>query len=468
MNKKNNIVYRGYAAFKRRIFPDTKKSIPQSMPDRKKFCITLLTNRDSDNIGDQMIEACDIALIETVMKNLNMSEEEYELKSRSASIVSKYVKAKVRDEALLKPARRKIKECDLIIFGGAPVFNYKYQIFYERTAVTLELAQEYHKQVIFSGIGIEDYDETNPKCQRLKKALNMDCVRQITTRDGIEELAKYKENENIRIEKVSDPVVFAKQVFKDYTGTNGKKKKKIGLFVFREKGFVDNHIPFTGEDQAELWKKIICILEEKGYNYELLTSGYMKDEAYLDLLVRNYGLPEKKCVFNMNYTEKLAQKISSYDAVISCRLHPGIVAFSMDIPSVSLVWNPKITSFYECIGYPERAIDVTTATAEDIVTKMEEAMAQGIEKDSDYLMSIYGTLFEGIKNAVGVSDKEIQPYDYETLIESLSGFTGTPEEEKEEKLKRKFRRTYNTLNDYQRKIDNLNEKVKILEKQTEK
>ena len=138
-----------------------------------------------------MIEACDIALIKTVMKNLNIPEDGYELVSRAASIVSKYVKAKNKDESLLKPARRKINECDLIIFGGAPVFNYKYQIFYERTAVTLELAQEYNKQVMFSAIGIEDYDEASPKCQRLKEALNLGCVKQITTRDGMEELSKY-------------------------------------------------------------------------------------------------------------------------------------------------------------------------------------------------------------------------------------------------------------------------------------
>ncbi len=464
MSEQKNIVKRAYGAIKRRmtLTPDAEK---QPVTDQKKFRIMLLTNRDSDNIGDQMIEACDIALIKTVMKNLNIPEDGYELVSRAASIVSKYVKAKNKDESLLKPARRKINECDLIIFGGAPVFNYKYQIFYERTAVTLELAQEYNKQVMFSAIGIEDYDEASPKCQRLKEALNLGCVKQITTRDGMEELSKYKENEKIHIEKVADPVVFAKQIFCDYTKVNHKKNKKVGLFVFREKGFVDNHIPFTGAEQAKLWKEITRILTEKGYNYELITSGYLKDEAFLDLLVRDYGFPEKKCVFNMNETEKLAQKIASYDAIISCRLHPNIVAYSMDIPAVSLIWNPKITGFYESIGYPERAIDVTTAKAEDIVEKMEDAMAQGIVKDNGYLMSVYRTLFEGIRDAIEWSDKTIQPYDYMTLTENLSHFSGTSEDEKEEKIKRKFRRTYNTLNDYQKKINKLNQKIKMLEKE---
>ena len=46
----------------------------------------------------------------------------------------------------------------------------------------MRLAKEYNKPVIFSAIGIEGYDEDNAKCQRLKKTLNYDNVRVITTR----------------------------------------------------------------------------------------------------------------------------------------------------------------------------------------------------------------------------------------------------------------------------------------------
>ncbi len=40
----------------------------------KVWKILLLTNRDSDNVGDQVIEACDISLISAVMKNLNIED----------------------------------------------------------------------------------------------------------------------------------------------------------------------------------------------------------------------------------------------------------------------------------------------------------------------------------------------------------------------------------------------------------
>ena len=49
------------------------KNVVQEVKESKPVTILLLTNRDSDNIGDQVIEASDIGLISAVMKNLNIT-----------------------------------------------------------------------------------------------------------------------------------------------------------------------------------------------------------------------------------------------------------------------------------------------------------------------------------------------------------------------------------------------------------
>ena len=56
---------------------------------KKKLRILLLTHKISDNIGDQMIEICDWAILHTVMKNLGYSQDEYE-------IISFYHKTKLQ------------------------------------------------------------------------------------------------------------------------------------------------------------------------------------------------------------------------------------------------------------------------------------------------------------------------------------------------------------------------------------
>lgn len=458
---------------------DDNKNSPESTAeqgediDDKLFNILLLTNRDSDNVGDQVIEACDLALIATVMSNLKIEKKQYQISSRAASMISQKYMA-TRDSKLLESAKKSICQSDIVIFGGAPLFNYLYQKFYERTAVTLELVQEYQKPAIFSAIGIECYEETHPKCQRVKAALNMDCVKQITTRDDFLALQKFRENKKINIAKVSDPAVFSKEVFKNQlTMKKASAKKKIGLFIMRANAFVDNEIDFTREDSAKFWKGLILELKSRGYDYELLTSGHFGDEAFIDYLIRNHNISVKKCVFNMNTPDKLIQKISSYDAVVSCRLHPSIISFALDIPSIGIVWNTKVKGFYDSIHYEDRVFEAKELTPQKMTDKIEKIISEGVSKNEEYLMSVYNSLFYGIKDQL-CPEAEVEPYTYAELKEKIPAFEKTSKAELEEKLERKFRRTYNTYNErfeknmkYQKKIAELTAENQRLKEELE-
>lgn len=420
--------------------------------------ILLLTNRGSDNVGDQVIEACDISLLSAVMNNLH---QKVKIHSHSAVIIGKYMKTK--DPADLAEAEALMEQCDLVLFGGAPMFNFLYQNFYERTSIIIELAAKYQKPVLFSAIGVEGYSDTNKKCQRLKKALNLDWVKQITTRDDFDALQNYKENENLVIDKVVDPAVFTSTVFAPYKQEKtSDETKKVGIFILRQGGFTDNKVPFSKDKAAALWMDLIKQLEADGYDYELLTSGHFADEAFLDYLIRKYGVPENKCVFNINSPEKLIGKISSFDAVISCRLHPSIISFALDVPSVGIVWNQKVTGFYNSVGYGDRVFETEGISAERIVKKIEQIIQEGVKKDSEFLMSVYNTLFYGIRDALELSDQG-EPYGYEELLQQLPPYPGTSVSEQQEKLQRKFRRAYGAYNSRVDKIKSMKQKAEKLE-----
>lgn len=432
--------------------------------EEPKINILLLTNRDSDNVGDQVIEACDISLISAVMENL---KQDYKISSSAASIVSqKYLQT--REEKQLEPAEKAIQKADVVIFGGAPMFNYLYQNFYERTAVTLELAQKYQKPVLFSAIGIEGYGDDNKKCQRLKKTLNFDCVKQITTRDDFEALQKYKSNPQMKVAKVADPAVFSDKIFEnDKVDRTSGEKKKIGIFVLRQNGFVDNKIDFSKDEAAIFWTDLGAELERRGYDYEFVTSGHFGDEAYLDYLIRKYNVNPNKCVFNMDSPERLVGKISSYAAVVSCRLHPSIISFALEVPSLGIVWNPKVRGFYSSIGYEGRVMETKDLSAAAVADKLEQIMDEGVVKDEDFRMSVYHSLFYGIQGALGLEGDGISPYSYRELLDKLPVYRGTSEKEREEKLKRKFRRTYKTCNDRFEKNLLLQKRVDELERELE-
>lgn len=413
--------------------------------------VLLLTNRDSDNLGDQIIEASDISLLKAAVENLGIDVSSVTIRSRAASIISrKYISTK--DESLLEPARRAIARADLVVFGGAPLFNYKYQNFYLRTIRTLELADEYDVPVIFSSIGVEPYSAKDSKSQELKRALELPVVRQITTRDDLDSVEKYLADTDVPSALVADPAVFADSVF-DTTAAATKSGpvktgKTIGLVVTRAGIFKDNGIDFSERDQREFWLAVISELTARGDDYRLFTTGHFTDEIFLDSLVRHHGVPIKKTAVTLNSPEELIAELRACDGVIAYRLHASITSFAFDIPSVGLSWNFKVPDFYRSMGYPERAIASDEWNAPHVVSILDQAMAEGVEKDGEVLMSVYRTLLDGLRSVIA-TESSAEPYSLEELRGRLPRYGGTSRKQYQEKMRRKLRRSYGF---YQEKI----------------
>lgn len=454
-----------------------------------KFRILLLTNRDSDNVGDQIIEATVISIIKGVMKNLGFNSDDFVISSRAAGIISKrYMKTKASE--LLQPARDAIAKSDLLVFGGAPLFNYSYQNFYRRTIATLELANEYGVPVIFSSIGVEEFDPTNKKCLELKKALSLPVVKQITTRDDIDSLRKYVEGSNVPVAHVADPAVLADIVYRkkpepkpvpkpspsillrtkrkfkriarrimsgaqepapkpvvvqnkqpQQGASTPPKLKRIGLVVTRAGIFNDNGIEFSESDQRNFWLDVISSLTDKGYDYKLFTTGHFSDEVFLDSLVKENGLPGSKAAVAVNSPDELIRELRACDGVIAYRLHASITSFALGIPSVGLSWNFKVPYFYDSVGYGGRAIEHERWTADEVIPVLEAAMDEGIDKDLVFLKSVYDTLFDGIKN-VRTPESVTTPFEFAELWDGLPRQLATGPKGYREKVNRKLRRTY--------------------------
>lgn len=403
-----------------------------------------MTNRDSDNVGDQIIEATVISLLKTVARNLSIGDESFEISSRAAGIISKKY-LRTGDESLLDPARKAISQADLLIFGGAPLFNYKYQSFYRRTIRTVELAQEYGVPTLFSSIGVEPYSDDDPRSQKLKRALNLPVVRQITTRDDLESVQRYVAGTQIATGLVADPAVFADKVFENLGKPPAAKMKDakpiVGLVVTRGGIFADNGIDFAEGDQREFWLGAIRLLEDRGYNYRLFTTGHFTDEIFLDSLVRHHGVLAKNVTFTVNSPDELIQELRKCDAVIAYRLHASITSFALGIPSVGLSWNFKVPEFYREIGYPERAIGSTNWNPLHVVSAMETAFKSGVKKDEGYLYTVYKALYDGVKEAIALDDSSTA-YSLEEVFDVLPRSVKTSQREYRAKVQRKLRRSY--------------------------
>ena len=426
--------------------------------------VLLLTNRDSDNIGDQIIEASVISLIKAVGKNLDIDPKSLIIRSRAASIISrKYMST--RDETLLEPARRAISRADVIVFGGAPLFNYRYQSFYLRTIRTLELAAEYNVPVLFSSIGVEPYSEDDERSQKLKQALQLPVVRQLTTRDDLESAARYVEGTGTPTALVADPAVLADSVFgvesrpENVEETNDARC--IGLVVTRAGIFKDNGIPFNEADQRQFWLDVIADLEARGDDYRIFTTGHFSDEMFLDSLVRNHGVSNKKAAVTLNAPEELIAELQKCDGVIAYRLHASITSYALGIPSIGLTWNFKVPDFYRSMGYPERALSHQHWKSETVLNSLDKAMREGVSKEDATLMSVYETLFSGLKGTIA-PDSSAEAYSLAELREAMPKYTGTSRKQYQEKMRRKLRRSYEY---FQQRISMDVAKVAVAEKE---
>lgn len=417
----------------------------------KKIMLIGLTN--DTNIGDLVIYDNTKFLVEKALKELNI--DEYEIKSMDMTgkkkkesvtetknvksairtiinkIITPKLKSKIRyilsknknsdEDKLIEYYEQNLNNCDIAIFVGGGIIKYLYQDFYRQISLIIDVCEKKGIDVIINSAGIEGYSEKDERCQRLKKALNKNCVKVVTTRDNLELLRdKYIENKNIFIEKVADPAIWTYEKYRENIAQN--KTDMIGLGIIRPGIFKDNGIDFSEKKQLELWSNIIKKLESKGYSWQLFTNGMKGDYEFGKKILEHMSIEETDKLVDMPQNGgELINIISKYKGVIAARMHANIISYSLDVPSVGIVWNDKLKMFGENIEIGDRFITIENFNAEYIVTKLEEALEKGynISKE-EYRKTVYQTLKNGIDMAFNKEKSMKNIIVFDTAISSTN------------------------------------------------
>ena len=79
---------------------------------------------------------------------------------------------------------------------------------------------------------------------------------------------------------------------------------------------------------------------------------------------------------------ELVAQISGFRAIVAHRLHASIIAYSLGIPSVGLVWDKKVRAFGIMTGRERFFIDPTAVTPDHVFETLEEAMSIGLELEN--------------------------------------------------------------------------------------
>ena len=301
---------------------------------------------------------------------------------------------------------------DALVFAGGGLVKYKTQRYLMHSIVnTIGVCQKEHIPVMMSAIGIEDADlfirRIESSTGLLVDALQKTAVKCITTRDDLESLrAMMQGNERIETARVADPVCSIGKYIPSTIRTEKPGTKRIGIGVVRGKLFSDNGVKFNQNQQLTYYTSLYRQLSEQGFQPVLFTNGLKEDESQVDLICKKLADEDfNQCPKRANCpstAEELVSVISSFDAVISARMHASIIAYAYDIPALGLPGNSKVRRFFEIIGYPERILDPENIDAVTTIKALRNALEEGYrqEEKSQYTHTTEAMIDDFLKRYV--------------------------------------------------------------------
>ena len=273
--------------------------------------------------------------------------------------------------------KTQLKDVDAIIFAGGGFLKFRTQGLNYYVEQIVKIAEKHNIPVMMNGVGIEGYDENDIRCQRLKKAINKDCMKVITTRDDIDTLQKlYIHNPNIKTSRVGDPALWVPECYR--TKKSEEDNGTIGVNVIRGRVYQAYGNDLTEFQLLAFYKKLIMGIENRGWKWVLFSNGMAADQKFGRSILNALGCEDnQKLLAPPMNTKEFLNQIRSFKCVFGARLHACITSYALDVPVVGLIWSEKLQIFSEVIDKKQSFFAEDNLDVEAILDAMEDSMKTG-------------------------------------------------------------------------------------------
>ena len=272
---------------------------------------------------------------------------------------------------------RQLKDADVIIVDGAGLLEYSYNEYQEALLLISEIAEKYDLPIIYNAIGtVGDYDARDYRCRIMTKALRSSNIVYVSTRDSLDIVQAYLGN-RIKAVQCADAAVLLNEAYQISANDSGI----VGVGLIRGGALWSYHYDFNREDWISLFASIGNELLKRGYKFRYFTNGLVSDYSLGEEVIKRMNLSDEYLIERPEDPRVLADTISHFSVMITCRMHSMIAGFSMGIPAVVLSWNKKLDKFMSLANHSERAVRVDNFNAEHIVDLMDDALREGYERD---------------------------------------------------------------------------------------
>lgn len=203
--------------------------------------------------------------------------------------------------------------------------------------------------------------------------LKSDCVKWLSSRDDAVTIQERYGLPDGMVERTFDPALWTCETFAFCREKEQKGKGITGLGIM-----YSTHVPLR--QITAFWLRLIKELNRRKIPWRMFCNGAMEDYNYGCYVLKKAGLdPQTFLLPCPEQPMDLIRQIGTFDSLISFRLHSHIIAASMDIPAVAIVWDRKLRFFYASLKHPERCRTVKTSAA-DILQSLDLAQEEGYDQ----------------------------------------------------------------------------------------
>lgn len=279
-------------------------------------------------------------------------------------------------------------ETDLLIIGGGNLLMDNHLNFPLKIYFAVQAAEAQGVRVVFLSCGVGEYWSWIGR-KLIGKSLRRKTVGHISVRDdqSMTNLCREFPKVQTPTDKIVDPGVFISDLYGVSPATTGRSAP-IGLGVmhpFELKKRSDGH-DFRMKMEQEFWTRLARSLIEEGYRVRIFTNGAMSDHSFAETVasevpsdVRARNDVGQLLCRRPRHPRELVAQIRRFGGVVAYRLHANVVAYSLGVPGVGLIWDRKVKAWFKEADRERFALRPHVKPRE-VVEALSWALQEGIDE----------------------------------------------------------------------------------------
>jgi polysaccharide pyruvyl transferase WcaK-like protein len=379
--------------------------------------IAIFGEKYSDNLGDGVISECLAFAFSNAVSDVSV--QTYDLSMRdnfkfgsverddnsvnSFQVFYRRIKKLVGWEFFRKPKFYKkygkyIKSADVVLIGGGQIFLDNELNFPVKLRVLSKILDDHEIKRAFICCGVSRNMSLIGR-NIFKRLLTSKSVLALVVRDlnSIENAKAVLQYQSPIF--LLDPAIISSDVYGNTNILPYFPGRTIGLnimdFITLEKCF-ENKI--DRNEILNVWVELIKMIVGDGHRVILHTNGAAEDNFALNSLLQYIVGMDNVIVKLPSNPRELANIISSVDVLLAYRLHANILAFSLKVPSVGIVWDDKVTEFASISCRNDYFVSVENIEANHLYMVINKAIAEQV--DDSKLDELKIKFYDGVVDLV--------------------------------------------------------------------